>query len=422
MERPPFLPWLSRPAQRVIVTAVASILCAALGAWLWASSGALTNPVGWAGIIVTTALITWLTYQLLSAAAHVHKLAESNQELARTNATLNESIAALRTSKQDLARQKMLAENLLTVARATGQRPILEATLENTLAICVALTGATDGSLFLLDANNRVTRHLFARQDVAPQQVRALVGQAMSDGLAGWAVRNRQPVRVADMLTDSHWSSALHAPALIRSALAVPLISRDVTVGVLTLMHSSPRHFGDEHERLLSDAADQVALALDNARMFDTLSRLTDRLSLLYEVSQVAAQLDLDSALDQALRAVRSATGWPTVSAFLFDEHHALVIRAPVSSPGQDALERRTLSGDGIIAQAASTGQAQRADDTISEIAVPICMGGRVLGALDAAGTQPDAFTNQDLELLAAVADTLAMAVAYAELSRRQAG
>jgi len=44
-----------------------------------------------------------------------------------------------------------------------------------------------------------------------------------------------------------------------------------------------------------------------------------------------------------------------------------------------------------------------------------------VLGVLDSKSAQPDAFTDQDLELLSAVADTLAMAVAYVELAPRQA-
>jgi GAF domain-containing protein len=423
MERQPFPPWLERLAERPrVVTAAVGILCAALGVWLWASPSALTHLIGLAGVVAATAIITWLTYQLLGAAARAKQLAELSAELTRANATLTESLAALRASRQDLARQKMLAENLLTVARATGQRPVLEVTLQNTLAICVALTGATDGSLFLLDANGRVTQHLFARQDVAPQQVRALVGQAMSDGLAGWAARNRQAARVTDTLTDPRWAAASRESVLIRSALAVPLISRDLIVGVLTLMHPSARHFTEEHERLLSDAADQVALALDNARMFDTMTRLTDRLSLLYEVSQTTAQPDLDLALDQALRAVRAATGWPTVSAFLFDEHQTLAARAAVGAWAQEVLEHRRPSGDGIIAQAASTAQVQRAGDTMSEIAAPVCIGGRVLGVLDAVSAEPDTFTSEDLELLSAVADTLALAIAYAELSQRQSG
>jgi type VI protein secretion system component VasK len=111
MERQPFPPWLERLAERPrVVTAAVGILCAALGVWLWASPSALTHLIGLAGVVAATAIITWLTYQLLGAAARAKQLAELSAELTRANATLTESLAALRASRQDLARQKMLAE------------------------------------------------------------------------------------------------------------------------------------------------------------------------------------------------------------------------------------------------------------------------------------------------------------------------
>jgi len=410
-------PWLERLAARRVVVAIAvGAVCALLGvprAW--------GDPPGLLLALAAAAVITGLTYQCLGLTGRVRKLMASNVELARTNATLNESVAASRAARQDLARQKMLAESLLAVARATGQRPVLEATLQNTLAISLALTGATHGSLFLFDANGRVVRHLLARQDIAPQEARALVGQVMTEGLAGWTAQHRQATRVADTQTDSRWLALPDEPAPIRSALAVPLISRDALVGVLTLMHSTPRHFTEEHEQLLSDAADQVALALDNARMFDTMTRLTDRLSLLYEVSQMAAQQDLDLTLTRTVRAVRAATGWATVAAFLLDAERTLVAWAAAGDSAQDIIERRSPPSGSVVERAVSTVQAQLVCSAASEIAAPIHIGQRVLGVLGSKSAQPDAFTDQDLELLSAVADTLAMAVAYVELAPRQA-
>ena len=52
-------------------------------------------------------------------------------------------------------------------------------------------------------------------------------------------------------------------------------------------------------------------------------------------------------------------------------------------------------------------------------MAAPICIGERVLGVIGVHNPEPDCFSAEDLELLSSVADTLAMAVAYAELSKR---
>jgi GAF domain-containing protein len=411
-------PWLvGFVKRRGIVAVVLGAILIAISAWLVMHS----SPLALAWTLALAFLIAWLVYQLLDLAGRAIKLAESKAELERANATLNESVAALRTVRQDLTRQKMLAENLLTVARATGQRPVLEATLENTLTICVALTGATHGSLFLLDANGRVARQLPVKPDRGPGgKWSARTGQVMDEGLAGWVVRQRATARVADTVTDPRWIALPDDPAPFRSAMAVPLISRDMTVGVIMLMHPEPRRFSEEHERLLTEAADQVALALDNAQMFDQMTRLTDRLSLLYEVSQIATQLDLDSTLSRAVHAVRVSTQWPTVAAFLLDASQALAARAAVGDAAQEILAR-VPSDDDIVKSAGASLQTQRAAAPASEMAAPICIGQHLLGVLAAYSRQPGAFADEDLALLSAVADTLAMAAAYAELSQRRA-
>jgi GAF domain-containing protein len=201
--------------------------------------------------------------------------------------------------------------------------------------------------------------------------------------------------------------------------MAIPLISRDAIVGVITLMHSVPQHFTEEHERLLADAADQVALALDNARIFDTMTRLTDRLSLLYEIGQMATQLDLDSAVAQAVRAIRASTGWPTVAAFFLDEDHSPILRASVGDSVQAILEHKWPSGEGLMARAISIALPLRNCEGASAMVAPVRIGQRVLGMLGVYNAEPDCYTNEDMELLSSVADMLAMAVAYAELSKR---
>jgi len=201
--------------------------------------------------------------------------------------------------------------------------------------------------------------------------------------------------------------------------MAIPLISRNATAGVITLMHSSPHHFTEEHERLLADAADQVGVALDNAQMFEQMTRLTDRLSLLYEISQEARQLDLEAALAKAVRAIRASTGWPTVAAFLRDENRSPVSQALAGGGAELIAEQRAPSGERLIDLAISTTRPQQTREGAAVMAAPIHIGQRVLGVVGAYSKQPDCFTDEDLELFSSIADTLAMAAAYAELSQR---
>jgi GAF domain-containing protein len=413
-------PWLKRlAAWQVVVALIAGIVCALIGAFSLTVGRAPGEPINLVALVWDVAIATLaagLLRQFLRLATAAQRLVELNVELARTNATLSEGVAASRAMRQEMARQKMLAENLLAVARATSQRPLLEATLQNTLSICVALTGATDGTLFLMDANGQITRHLLAKQDVPLQEARSFVGRAMTEGLAGWAVKNRQVGRVADTATDPRWVP-LPDVAHIRSAMAIPLMSRNATAGVITLMHTASRHFTEEHERLLADAADQVGVALDNAQMFEQMTRLTDRLSLLYEISQEVRQLDLEAALAKAVRAIRATTGWPNVAALLFDHQRNSIARTSVGGESE-LIETQCLpSGERLVDLVISTASAQRTREGAPVMAAPIHIGQRVIGALGACSQQPDGFTDQDMEFLSSVADTLAMAAAYSELS-----
>ena len=418
--------WLWRLAERRVAVALAALAMGAIliaiglvSLMLGRSPGEPLNLGGLAWIIAVAALVAGLIRQALSQMMLNQTQSRVNAELEQTNAALNESVAASRAMRQEMARQKMLAENLLAVARATGQRPVLEATLQNTLSICVTLTGATHGALFLVDANGRVTRHLLAKPDAPAQEARTFVGKALAEGVESWAIKNRQVARAADTLNDFRWVGPSDQVASTRSAMAIPLMSREAIVGVITLMHSSPGHFTDEHERLLTDAADQVAVALDNARIFDTMTRLTDRLSLLYEVSQTATQLDLDLALEQVVRAIRSSTGWPTVAAFLLDSERKPVTQTSVGHAAQAILDYRLPSGESLVAQAISSAQVARACNGAAVIVAPIRIGPRLLGVLGVYSEQADGFSDQDQELVSSVADTLAMAAAYAEVSRR---
>jgi GAF domain-containing protein len=139
----------------------------------------------------------------------------------------------------------------------------------------------------------------------------------------------------------------------------------------------------------------------------------------VYEVSQTATQLDLDLALDQVVRAVRASTGWPTVAAFLLDSACKPVTQTSVGPATQAILDYRLPSGDSLVQAAISSMQVQRVCNGAAAIVAPIRIGARVLGVLAAYSEQVESFSDQDQELVSSVADTLAMAAAYAELSRR---
>ncbi len=87
-------------------------------------------------------------------------------------------------------------------------------------------------------------------------------------GLTGTAAAERRPVRVDDVLTDSRYircETGLDA----RSELVVPLLLQDRLIGVLDLESTEPHAFTAENERMLATLASYIAVALENARLYE---------------------------------------------------------------------------------------------------------------------------------------------------------
>jgi PAS domain S-box-containing protein len=190
--------------------------------------------------------------------------------------------------------KKQWFENLVAVARATTEGPTLEVTLQNALDVATTLTGSDRGSLFLFDTAGAVTRSILARGKMTPDQEHDLVSRVMDVGLAGWVVRHRQPALVEDTLRDERWVVLADAPYIVRSALVVPIVSGPVLLGVLTLHHQLPCHFNLEHMHLIQAAADQMALAVRNAQMYDEQCRLVDQLYQAKELAEAANRAKSD--------------------------------------------------------------------------------------------------------------------------------
>ena len=206
----------------------------------------------------------------------------------RTFQALSANEAQLRRLVDDLNYQRDLFEKLIAVARATTSSPSLEPTLKNALEVSMNTTGAERSSLFLVDGGSVVMHSLMEQGGslrVGEQDSGKLV---MDQGLAGWVYRNQEAVLVQDVEKDERWLYLPDREYIIRSALLVPIILDTVTLGVLGLFHCQPDWFKDEHLAFLKAAADQIALALRNTRLYEEERRLTEELTRAKEVSEAA--------------------------------------------------------------------------------------------------------------------------------------
>jgi len=97
----------------------------------------------------------------------------------------------------------------------------------------------------------------------------------VSEGLCGAAVRSKEPVRVGDVREDPRYVSLIPEA---RSELVVPLVHKDRVVGVFDLESPVLERFTEEHVKVLTPLASQVAIAIENARLYAELKRNEVRL------------------------------------------------------------------------------------------------------------------------------------------------
>ncbi|MGA2219360.1 MAG: GAF domain-containing protein, partial [Terracidiphilus sp.] len=93
---------------------------------------------------------------------------------------------------------------------------------------------------------------------------------SVNSGLVGAAVREWRPINVPDVRKDPRY---LPMNSETRSELVVPLFYKGRVIGVLDLEHTRTGFFNEEHERMLTTLGAQVAISIENARLYQRVRR-----------------------------------------------------------------------------------------------------------------------------------------------------
>jgi sigma-B regulation protein RsbU (phosphoserine phosphatase) len=124
-----------------------------------------------------------------------------------------------------------------------------------------------------------VIESILTRSDTTPEQRSKLIGHVLDKGLAGWVRRHREVGLIVDTKEDDRWLDLPDQPYTVRSALAVPILRDEKILGLLTLLHAQAGHFSEETAELMKMIAGQIAIALENARLYAKLSNYSKALN-----------------------------------------------------------------------------------------------------------------------------------------------
>src|SRR6202045_2601538 len=268
--------------------------------------------------------------------------------------------------------------------------------------------------VLMFDGDGSYLKHRFAigypRELV--ESLRIPVGQ----GISGTAAATGHSVRVADTLTDSRYINAIEN---VRSELAVPMMLRNRCVGVLDIQSRHPDYFTRDQQKILTLLASRLAIAVENARLFEKVRAQADTLLLLNEVSrETGSILDVEELLRRAAEQTKRVIDYHILSIMLYDEEQKVFRHRVDVKLGQRVQGKlRVAATEGIVGAAATLKEPVLVADvtvdpryllvnpeTRSELAIPMMHKGKVIGVLDLESPHLNYFTEDHLQTLSILA------------------
>ncbi|HKF40150.1 MAG TPA: GAF domain-containing SpoIIE family protein phosphatase [Candidatus Acidoferrum sp.] len=320
-------------------------------------------------------------------------------------------------------------EVLATLAEI-GQEVNASLDLDEVLAKSAALIKKhIDYEMFgvlLMDDNGSYLRHRFAigYPPGLAENLEIPIGQ----GITGTAARTGHPVRVSDVSEDPRYINAIDS---VRSELAVPLIFRGKVVGVLDIQSRHLDYFTRDQQNILLVLANRLAVAIENARLFQQVRAQAEALLVLNEVSrEVSSILDVEEVLRRAAELVKRVINYQILSLMLYDEEQQVFRHRIDVKHGQRVQGKlRVAATEGIVGAAATLREPVVVPDvtadprylmvnpeTRSELAIPMIYKGKVIGVLDLESPQLNYFTPDHVQTLSILAANLAVSIENARL------
>ncbi|HUI88099.1 MAG TPA: GAF domain-containing protein [Anaerolineales bacterium] len=261
----------------------------------------------------------------------------------------------------------------------------------------------------------------------------------IGEGLIGGVAESGERIVASDVRADDRFRFMDRLPET-RSEMAIPLKIEDRILGVLDVQSNRLDAFHPNDLLLLEALADNIARAVEGARLYSDVRRRADQLSLIAEVSRsVTSTLDLRQLMSEAAALIHDQFHFPFVHLFTVHPNRRLIEYEAGSGKRSRALEGYTIPLDdaqGIIPWVAREGRTVLANDvskdahyrpsplppknTRSELCVPLLFNEKVLGILDIQSDRLNVFIEDDRIMFEAVAGTIAASIRNADLYRSE--
>lgn len=361
------------------------------------------------------------------------------EEISYIELTSQQITLALRSIRQDqqIGNQLRVDQALIRIGRAlseserVGTGGVLQLIVDSAREL---MPHAEKSVIHLL---NEEEQSLFAHavsgfddQEKAFQRA----GLRLGEGIAGQVMSEGITINIGDIRTHPGFLATQARPNY-RSLLVAPVRSGAHHIGTISIQSAQPYAFSNSDSEVLKALAIQAAVALENTRLFEATQQSLKEINILYQFSRaLALSLDADQLFQDMIGLLEQIFDYYSAQIYLIDEDtHDLVLKSASGSIGKELVKRgfHLQEGAGIAGHVAATGEpfvTNNVDDIVFfhrnpslpetqyEIAVPIKIDRHVIGVLDIQQIPPHRFSDNDLQLMTAIADQLALVLQKAGL------
>ena len=341
--------------------------------------------------------------------------------------TLNSQLQALQSVGASVAGSLTLDDLLSTVR--TAVRTIIDAA---EVPFFVLLDASERFSFYILGEDKALVEQLAEATGFDAKEFRVRLDslpttfqEAMS---SGWPYITQSVLDLASTAVSADVIAGLEtmlAENGAQTVVVIPLVSKGRMLGAMLLPAHKPQ-INHEELYMLVSFAEQAATAIDNAQLFEETVRRVSELTILRQVALAAASsTGLDDLLIRVADVVSTLLYRDLFSFSLIDRERGKVVRVqtPHGLPEEWKSYETTL-GQGVIGQVAETGNLMIVDDvsqeplyvdsgvgTRSEMAVPLKIGGKVVGVINVESDKIGAFNLDDARFLEVLAEQLSGAI-----------
>lgn len=304
--------------------------------------------------------------------------------------------------------------------------------LPQVLDVAVKQLAAHDGSIIVVNQDLEI-EHFWLTEDRSD----FFLDDIMNSGVAGWVIRNKQPIIIDDTRTDPRWLPHPDQGEDSKpwSVICAPFLMRERAIGAITIHKHLGRQFDDRDLDLLFTIASRAASTIENARLYEESQRQLQVSALLNKASRaINSSLDINKIMQSLLAQMNELLHAEAISIALVDKQSNELVYKVAEGIGSDKIVNLRLPSNlGLSGWVMKHAQPVLVPDTSKDprfhrmgdqrtghytramMCAPIQYQDEVLGTIQAINPIEGNFSEEDLDLLVNLANIASSAVANAQ-------